>query len=75
MEQTIERAKAGRRKKAESGRVTATVNAYGYVFVDSQGLGQDDPRSKYRKDTHYAIHPEEAKNLFEKVRNEQVGAP
>jgi site-specific DNA recombinase len=61
MEQIIERTKAGRRKKAESGRVTATVSAYGYVFVDSQGRGQDDPKSRYRKDTHYAIHPEEAR--------------
>ena len=60
MEQAIERMKAGTRKKAESGRVTAKVRAYGYVFVDSQGRGKDDPASEWRKDTHYAIHPEEA---------------
>ena len=60
MEQIIERTKAGRRKKAESGRVTASVRAYGYVFVDSTARGKDDPQSKWRKDTHYAIHPEEA---------------
>ena len=60
MEQAIERMKAGTRKKAESGRVTAKSRAYGYVFVDSQGRGVDDPASEWRKDTHYAIHPEEA---------------
>jgi site-specific DNA recombinase len=60
MEQAIERMKTGTRKKAESGRVTAKVRAYGYVFVDSQGRGVDDPNSEYRKDTHYALHPEEA---------------
>ncbi|UCC85666.1 MAG: recombinase family protein [Anaerolineales bacterium] len=60
MEQAIERMKAGTRKKAESGRVTAKSRAYGYVFVDSQGRGVDDPASQWRKDTHYAIHPEEA---------------
>jgi site-specific DNA recombinase len=68
MEQAIERMKAGTRKKAESGRVTAKSRAYGYVFVDSQGRGVDDPASEWRKDTHYAIHPEEAavvKRVFE----------
>ena len=33
MEQAIERMKAGTRKKAESGRVTAKVRAYGYKHV------------------------------------------
>jgi site-specific DNA recombinase len=60
MEQAIERMKAGTRRKAESGRVTAKTRAYGYVFVDSQGRGKDDPASEWRKDTRYAIHPEEA---------------
>lgn len=73
MEQAIERMKEGTRRKAESGRVTAKTRSYGFVFVDSQGRGVEDPESNWRKDTHYAHHPEEApivKRIYEELVRE-----
>ncbi|MCB0165394.1 MAG: recombinase family protein [Anaerolineae bacterium] len=73
MEQAIERMKEGTRRKAQSGRVTAKTRSYGFDFVDSQGRGRDDPESNYRKDTHYAHHPDEApivKRVYEELVHE-----
>jgi hypothetical protein len=56
--------------EAESSRATVKSRAYGYVFVGSQGMGMDDPASEWKKDTHYAIHPEEAavvRRVFENL--------
>ena len=68
MEQSIERMKEGTRRKALSGRITAKVRKYGFVFVDSLGRGTDSLDSKWRQDTHYAHHTGEAtivKRVFE----------
>ncbi len=57
MRDEIARMVEGTRFKAKSGRVTAKVRKYGYIFVDGDG----QPTEKARKDTHYALHPEESR--------------
>lgn len=57
MRSEISRMNEGLRHKAVSGRVTAKRPRFGYLFVDSEG----QPSEKARKDTHYALHPENAK--------------
>ncbi len=56
MEQAKQRMAEGNIYKAKDGRVTARVAAYGYRLVDSEG--REGERAK--KDSHYAIEPEEA---------------
>ena len=56
MERTLEIMQEGIREKARSGRVTSTVAAYGYRFVDGEG----NPTPKAGKETYYAPHPEQA---------------
>lgn len=60
MRHEIERMYQGMKMKARSGRITAKTRAYGYLFADSEGRPSTDPASKYRKDTHYILHPDEA---------------
>lgn len=56
MEQAKERMMEGNLRKAQSGRVTARVPAYGYKLVDRQGReGQTA-----KKETYYAIREDEA---------------
>ncbi len=57
MRDEIARMVEGTRFKAKSGRVTAKVRKYGFIFVDGNG----EPTDKARKDTHYALHPEESR--------------
>jgi site-specific DNA recombinase len=60
MRDEIARMVRGTQHKAESGRITAKIRAYGFDFVDSQGRLSTDPTSNYRKDTYYAINQDEA---------------
>lgn len=55
MELAKQRMQDGVRKKAESGRITARRPAYGCKFVDGRGNEGADAR----KDTHYALIPEQ----------------
>ena len=57
MRDEIARMVEGTRFKAKSGRITAKVRKYGFVFVDGNGQSTE----KARKDTYYALHPEESK--------------
>jgi site-specific DNA recombinase len=57
MRDEIARMVEGTRFKAKSGRITAKVRKFGFVFVDGDG----QPTEKARKDTYYALHPEESK--------------
>lgn len=57
MRDEIARMVEGTRFKAKSGRVTAKVRKFGFTFVDGDG----QPTEKARKDTHYALHPEESR--------------
>jgi site-specific DNA recombinase len=52
MEQAKERMKEGIRKKAQSGRITAKVPAFGYKFVDREG---NENTIDARRDTYYMI--------------------
>lgn len=73
MEQAFERMKEGTRRKAESGRVTAKVRSFGFIFVDSKGRGVENPESEWRKDTHYDHHLEEApivRRIYEELVHE-----
>jgi site-specific DNA recombinase len=56
MRTDLERMATGNRIKAQSGRVTARVPAYGFQLVDSQGT-----TANAKKDTHYAIYEPEAR--------------
>lgn len=56
MEQAKRRMAEGNIHKAKSGRVTARVPAFGYKLVDSKGREGETAK----KDSHYAIHEEEA---------------
>ncbi len=70
MEQEIQRMVEGNLLKAKSGRVTAKTPAYGYKLVDSNGRPDNA-----RKDTHYAIEPEEAlvvRYIFERIGRDGV---
>lgn len=70
MRENLERMKKGTQHKARSGRVTAKRAAYGYIFVDSQGRPAHDPASEYRRDTHYALHPDQApimREIYERI--------
>ncbi len=52
----LERMATGNRIKAQSGRVTARVPAYGFMLVDSTG-----GTVNAKKDTHYALNSTEAR--------------
>jgi hypothetical protein len=70
MRENLERMTKGTLHKAKSGRITAKRRAYGYMFVDSQGRPPHDPASDYRRDTHYALHPDEApimREIFDRI--------
>ncbi len=70
MRQEIERMVQGTRHKAETGRITSKRPAYGYQFVDSEGRPATDPSSDFRKNTHYAIQPDEAaimREVYERI--------
>lgn len=69
MEQEKQRMADGNIYKAKDNRVTARVPAYGYYFVDRNGK----PSPEAKKDTHYAVKPEEAaavEALFRKIAME-----
>ena len=71
MEQSIQRMALGKLMKAKSGRVTASVAAYGYKIVSSSG--EEDLRS--RKDSHYAINEDEAlviRYIFNKIVHDGI---
>lgn len=57
MRSEISRMMEGMILKAKSGRITAKRPRFGYMFVDGAGKVSE----KSRKDTHYALHPEESK--------------
>jgi site-specific DNA recombinase len=57
MRSEISRMMEGMILKAKSGRVTAKRPRFGFMFVDGEGKVSE----KSRKDTHYALHPEESK--------------
>lgn len=70
MRNSIDRMMKGTRHKATTGRVTAKEPAYGYMLVDSQGRPASDPASNYRKDSHYALHPDQApivREIYERI--------
>jgi site-specific DNA recombinase len=60
MRQELERMHDGMLRKAQKGHIIAKQPAYGYQFVDDSGRPRTDPASKWRKETNYAILPEES---------------
>lgn len=71
MEQEKRRMMEGKLYKARSGRVTATVAAYGYRFVDASG----QESANARKDTYYAVREDEAEIIRLIFRRVAAGDP